>query len=213
MNTISKREFVDTFPVLRNAPGHLVQDILSKSAVRSFPAGMLIYSEGDGCSAVAFVLSGEIRVYKSAETGREITLYEIGRGETCILNASCVLAHTAYPANALSTKEGAMLLVPAGDFRKLMETSEEVRHFVFGIMSRRLATLMALIEEVAFGRMDLRLREYLSEKAEHGVLRATHQKIAGDLGSSREVVSRLLKDLERRGIVALSRSEITLLKS
>ncbi len=210
---ISDREFIETFPVLRNAPEQLVRDILSKAVVRSFPAGMLVYSEGDACSAVAFLLSGEIRVYKSAETGREITLYEIGRGETCILNASCVLANTSYPANAVSAKDGTMLLIPAVDFRRLMETSEEVRHFVFGVMSKRLSTLMALVEEVAFGRMDLRLREYLSEKAEHGVLRTTHQKIAGDLGTSREVVSRLLKDLEHKGVVALSRSEITLLKT
>ena len=174
---------------------------------------MLIYSEGDTCADIAFILAGELRVYKAAEGGREITLYEIGRGETCILNASCVLANTSYPANAVSIKEGAMLLLPADDFRKLMETSEAVRHFVFGIMSRRLTTVMALVEDVAFGRMDIRLREYLSEKAEHGILRSTHQKIAGDLGTSREVISRLLKDLERKGMVALSRSEITFLKS
>lgn len=213
MGIISYREFIETFQALRNAPERIVENILSKATARSFPAGMLIYSEGDACAAIAFVLTGEIRVYKAAEGGREITLYEIGRGETCILNASCVLANTSYPANAVSVKEGAMLLLPADDFRRLMETSEDVRHFVFGIMSTRLTTVMALVEEVAFGRMDIRLREYLSEKAEHGILRSTHQKIAGDLGTSREVISRLLKDLERKGIVALSRSEITLLKS
>jgi CRP/FNR family transcriptional regulator len=172
---------------------------------------MLIYTEGDACSAIAFLLSGEIRVYKSAEGGREITLYEIGRGETCILNAACILSHTTYPANAVSTKEGSMLLVPADHFRGLMDTTMEIRHFVFEIMSRRLTTVMALVEEVAFGRMDIRLKEYLSEKAEHGVLKSTHQKIADDLGTSREVVSRLLKDLERKGLVALLRNEITLL--
>ena len=81
------------------------------------------------------------------------------------------------------------------DFGKIMHTSEEMRHFVFEIMSRRLAAVMTLVEEVAFGRMDMRLKEYLLEKAEHGVLISTHQKIADDLGTSREVVSRLLKDL------------------
>jgi CRP/FNR family transcriptional regulator len=211
MNAISPDEFIRIFPALSNAPGQLVAHILSKAMLRSFPAGMLIYSEGDACSAIAFILSGEIRVYKATEGGREITLYEIGSGETCILNASCVLAHTPYPANAVAAKEGSMVLVPADEFRRLMETSEEVRHFLFEIMSRRLATVMALVEEVAFGRMDIRLMEYLSEKAEHGIVRSTHQKIAGDLGTSREVVSRLLKDLERKGTVALSRGEITLL--
>lgn len=213
MGTISLCEFIEIFEELRNAPGRVVEGILFNAVMRSFPAGMLIHSEGDACAAIAFIIAGKIRVYKAAEGGREITLYEIGRGETCILNASCVIANTSYPANAVSIKEGAMLLLPANDFRKLMETSEDMRHFVFGIMIRRLSTVMALVEELAFGRMDVRLREYLSEKADRGILRSTHQKIAGDLGTSREVISRLLKALERKGIIALSRSEITLLKS
>ncbi len=212
MNDITPREFAETFQALRNAPEQLLREICSRAMLKPFPAGTLIYSEGDACSAIAFVLSGEIRIYKASEGGREIALYEIGRGETCILNASCVLAHTAYPANAVSAKEGVALLVSADDFRRLMETSKDVRNFVFGIMSRRLATVMALVEEVAFGRMDIRLMEYLTEKAEHGVLRSTHHKIAGDMGTSREVVSRLLKDLEHKGVVALSRSEITFVK-
>ena len=213
MNGLSHTEFIELFPALRHAPEGQIRDILSKATLSSFPAEILIYSEGDTCSAIAFLLSGEIRVYKVAEGGREITLYEIGRGETCILNASCILAKTPYPANAVSLKEGSMLLVPADAFRRLMDTSEDMRHFVFEIMNRRLTTVMALVEEVAFGRMDIRLKEYLSGKADHGVLRSTHQNIAYDLGTSREVVSRLLKDLERKGIVSLSRNEITLLKS
>jgi CRP/FNR family transcriptional regulator len=213
MNPLSYDEFVQVFPAFRNSPEGLVRDILSKAILRPFPMGMLIYAENDACSAIAFLLSGEIRVYKAAEGGREITLYEIGKGETCILNASCILANTPYPANAVSVTEGSMLLVPADDFRRLMKINEDMQHFVFEIMSRRLSTVMALVEEVAFGRMDRRLREYLSEKAGHGVLKSTHQKIADDLGTSREVVSRLLKDLEHKGIVALSRSEITLLTS
>src|SRR5208337_3697513 len=100
MGTISHHEFIDTFQALRDAPERLVRDILSKAILRSFSAGMLIYAEGDSCAAIAFILAGEIRVYKATEGGREITLYEIGRGETCILNASCILSHTTYPANA-----------------------------------------------------------------------------------------------------------------
>jgi CRP/FNR family transcriptional regulator len=213
MNGLSQNEFIELFPALRHAPEGQIRDMLSKATLTSFPAEMLVYSEGDVCSAIAFLISGEIRVYKVAEGGREITLYEIGRGETCILNASCILANTPYPANAFSLKEGSMLLIPGDAFHRLMATSEEMRHFVFEIVNRRLTTVMALVEEVAFGRMDLRLKEYLSLKAEHGVLRTTHQNIAYDMGTSREVVSRLLKDLERKGNVALSRNEITLLKS
>jgi len=213
MNGLSQNEFIELFPALINAPEGQIRDILSKATISSFPAGMIVYSEGDFCPAIAFLLSGEIRVYKVAEGGREITLYEIGRGDTCILNASCILAKSGYPANAVSLSEGSMLLVPADAFRSFMSTSEDMRQFVFEMLNRRLTTVMTLVEEVAFGRMDTRLKEYLLAKAEHGVLRTTHQNIAYDLGTSREVVSRLLKDLERKGVVAISRSEITLLKS
>lgn len=212
MNSLSYREFIDAFPAFGSLPERTVQDIISGAALKAFPTGMLIYTEGDACSAIAFLLSGEIRVFKTAEGGREITLYEIGRGETCILNASCILADTPYPANAVSLKSGSMLLVSADTFRKLMDLSQEMRYFVFDIMSRRLATVMALVEEVAFGRMDVRLKDYLSDKADNRVIMTTHQRIADDLGTSREVVSRLLKDLERKGILTLSRNEITLIK-
>jgi len=104
-----------------------------------------------------------------------------------------------------------MLLVPADDFGLLMGRSEDMRRFVFYIMSRRLTTVMTLVEEVAFGRMEIRLKDYLLQKAEHGVLRSTHQKIADDLGTSREVVSRLLKHFAHEGTLTLSRNAITLL--
>jgi len=213
MNSLAYKEFVEIFPTFRNIPQGLVMDILSRVSCRTFPSEMLLYSEGDICSAIAFLISGEIRIFKIGEGGREITLYEIGTGETCILNASCILSNTPYPANAVSSREGSMILIPADDFRSLMESSDIMRHFVFDIISRRLATVMALVEEVAFGRMDQRVREYVMEKAEGGVLRCTHQKIANDLGTSREVVSRILKDLESKGVVALSRNLITILQS
>lgn len=208
MKTISKNEFVEAFPVFRNAPDGVISSVLSVARYQAFPAGALVYSEGDACQGIAFLLSGEIRVYKTGEGGREITLYEIGRGETCILNASCILSHMNYPANAVSVQEGGMLLIPAVEFRKLIASSEAMRDFVFTLLSQRLTSVMALVEEVAFGRMDRRLMEYIEEKAENGELISTHQKIADDLGTSREVVSRLLKDFEKKGKVALSRNLI-----
>lgn len=207
---MTKTEFIKAFPAFRKSPDALVKEILSSARHQAFPQGVQIYSEGDDCAVIAFVLSGEIRVYKISQTGREITLYEIGPGETCILNASCILSGTSYPANAVTTSEGSMLLIPSADFRRLVAEHEEMRDFVFTLLSRRLSMVMALVEEIAFGRVDERLREYLIEKSENGALETTHQKIANDLGTSREVVSRLLKDFERKGQVILSRNSIRL---
>ncbi len=209
---MTNEDFVKAFPAFRGGLRSIVPKMLGAGRQQSIPRGAPIYAEGDVCQAIAFVLSGEIRVYKIGETGREITLYEIGQGETCILNASCILAHTSYPANAVAVSDVNVLLVPSSDFRRLVMEHEEMRDFVFTLLSRRLAAVMELVEEVAFGRLDERLIDYLIEKSENNVLEATHQKIANDLGTSREVVSRLLKDFERKQQVRLSRNSITLVK-
>jgi CRP/FNR family transcriptional regulator, anaerobic regulatory protein len=209
---MKKNEFIKTFPVFRNGSDEFLKELLVIARHQAVAAGKEIYSEGDSCQVIAFVLSGEIRVYKTGQTGREITLYEIGPGETCILNASCILSGTSYPANAVTVSDVTMLLIPSTDFRRLVDKHEEMRDFIFALLSRRLSGVMELVEEVAFGRMDERLVDYLIEKSENGKLDTTHQKIANDLGTSREVVSRLLKDLERKQEVRLSRNSISLLK-
>jgi CRP/FNR family transcriptional regulator len=208
---MDKKDFIEAFPLFRKAPEGLVGELISGSGFLTVPAGKQIYTEGDACTGIAFVLSGEIRVYKIGQTGREITLYEIGTGETCILNASCILSGMSYPANAVAVTDTNLLLVPSPQFRRLVAEHERMRDFVFTLLSRRLSGVMELVEEVAFGRMDVRLTDYLVEKSENGRLEATHQKIANDLGTSREVVSRLLKDFERKNKVTLSRNVITLL--
>ncbi len=142
-------------------------------------------------------------MYKIGEGGREIKLYEIFPGETFILNASCILSRGNYPANAVAVTDGAVLFIPEKEFRRLISAHEPMRNFIFSLFSRRFAAIMELIEEVAFGKMDKRLNEYLIEKSENNILDSTHQQIANDLGTSREVVSRLLKDLEKKGKVSV----------
>ena len=157
-------------------------------------------------------MSGEIRVYKIGETGREITLYEIYPGETCILNAACILSHRNYPANAVGLVDGTMLYLPEGVFKRLLAEHQVMRTFIFSLFSQRFGEIIELIEEVTFGKLDVRLEDYLIEKAENDALQTTHQNIANDLGTSREVVSRLLKDFENKGRIALSRNHIRLLQ-
>jgi CRP/FNR family transcriptional regulator len=207
----SMTDFVSTFPIFA---GHdqVVKDLMAQARRHKFPAGTHLYWEGDACAAIAFLFAGQVRVYKCGENGREITLYEIGRGETCILNASCILGSNSYPANAVTATAGEMLLVPAAEFKRLLGSHETLRSFVFSILSERLTEVMQLVNEVAFGRMDVRLLDYLLEKSCDGLVSATHQKIANDLGSSREVVSRLLKELEHQGKVSLARNAVSILE-
>ena len=210
MQKPSIAELTTLFPFLRPTP-ELAGALLHQGLSQAFPEGTNLYWEGDSCAQIVFLLAGEIRVYKAHPGGREITLYEIAPGETCILNASCILARTGYPANARTNSPVEALLLPAAAFTSLMETYPELRAFVFNLLGQRLTAVMTLLEEVVFNRMNERLGDYLLEKSADHLLESTHQTIANDLGTSREVVSRLLKDMERSGKVTLSRNAIRLL--
>jgi CRP/FNR family transcriptional regulator len=204
---ITSELLAQAFPFLKNN-SRLIREFAEQGLFKTLLPSTLIYAEGDSCGQIAFVLKGEIRVFKASASGREITLYEIGRGDTCILNASCILSNTGYPANALSLVKTEVLLLPALVFRQLLETYQEMRVFVYTMLSYRLTLVMNLVEEIVFNRMDNRLFDYLVECSENGIVSRTHQRIANDLGTSREVVSRLLKDFQTRGTLRFSRSHI-----
>ncbi len=211
MKQLVKEEFVNIFPIFRKSNDGLTDEILSAAVYKKFAKDAFLYLEGDSCSGIAFVLTGEIRVFKIGQIGREITLYEIFPGETCILNASCILSHQKYPANAVGISDGTMIYLPHNVFQKLIATHDVMRTFIFSLFSRRLTEIIELVEEVTFGKMDQRLTDYLIEKAENDQLHTTHQKIADELGTSREVVSRLLKDFEHKEKIFLARNLIRIL--
>ena len=200
----------DRFPPLAGDLA-LFEAIVAAAEHRVFAAGTQLFGRGAECGVVGFFLGGAVRVFAAGSRGREITLYEIAPGELCILNALCALSRRRYPAEARVLEETQVLVLPAADFRRLFVEHGALRDFLFGLFADRLVLIMELVEEVSFGSLERRLDDYLVERAEHDVVRLTHQAIANDLGSSREVVSRLLKDFERRGRVRLGRSEITLL--
>jgi len=205
-----KSSFLETFPYFRKVPGELVEAILAVSRYDRAPGPQILKKEGAELSEFVFLLAGEKRIYKTSESGREITLYEMGPGDICVLNASCLLSNSRLPANAESITDVEMLLMSAVDFHALMTGYEEMRTFVFSRISQSLVSIMSLISEISFGKMEERLSNYLVEKSENHKVRTTHLRIANDLGTSREVVSRLLKELERQGLVTLSRNIIEL---
>ena len=203
--------FVQRFPML--APDKRVEALIrSNGVVRKVNAGDVLYREGDECTHLPLVVSGELILAKHAESGRGITLYRVEGGESCILSTLSILNEETFPAEATSRSASTLLLVPAEVLRRLIERDSGWRQFVFSTYHRRLSGLIALIEEVVFGKLDLRLAELLLEMAaENGPsLRTTHQQLAEQLGSSREVVSRLLKDWERQQLVELRRGELTI---
>lgn len=189
--------------------------LLGSAMLARLATGDYYFHEGDVCSQIALVGQGDIRVFKTGESGREITLYHVGPGETCILTASCVLAGKQYPAHACAECDSTAIVFPAQAFRSWIATCEALRQFVFETLARRMADVMSLIEEITFNKMDRRLASYLLRRFENEgkplrIIHDTHEHIAAELGSAREVVSRLLKELERLRAIELARGRIIL---
>ena len=199
------------FPTLGSDAG-LSAAIAASAAAASLARGRDICREGENCSHLALVTRGTARVFKLAESGREITLYRVEPGECCILTASCMLSGRPFPANATVESNLEAALLPAPQVIRWMSESAAWRHFLWNLLAERLGDVIGLVEEVAFRRMDRRPAEYLAQHVLNGgkTLQATHQQIAADLGTSREVISRMLKDFELRGLLRLSRGRIEL---
>ena len=177
------------------------------------PAGAWIFREGLACEAYPIIASGRVRVQKTGANGREITLYRVGPGETCVITTACLMRDAAYDAEAVAETDVTAKVLPRAVFRELLATSESFRDFVFRAFSARLASLLARIEEVAFERIDRRLAQrILDAVGEDGAVAQTHRELAVELGTAREVVSRKLKDFERSGWIELHRGGFRLLR-
>lgn len=172
------------------------------------PAGTLLFDDRQTCEGFPFVVEGSVRVAKSAPNGRELPLYRVSPGETCIISSSCLLGHEDYNARGVTESDTLLMLMPKTTFDHLLGEAG-FREFVFHLFADRLADLMHLIEEVAFRKLDQRLAALLLGKGH--TLRVTHQHLADELGSVREIVSRLLKGFADQGLVRLSREQIEIL--
>jgi len=199
-------------PLLQRADARLERDFRETAFFVRIPAGRDVFVEGDHVEAIALLISGVVRVYKIGETGREITLYRFGLGQSCILTANAILSERSFPAIATVEREAEAVMIPADTFRDWVRRHDLWREFVFDLLSQRLVSVMALVEEVAFQRMDRRVAAFLLNRAQiQNPIHITHQEIAAELGSSREVISRLLEDLASAGLVHVRRGTIEIL--
>lgn len=176
------------------------------------PAGTKVFETGNTCSAFLMVLDGCVRVQMIGETGREIVLYRVEDGQTCILTTSCLLSGDLYSAEAVTECETTAVALPVQQFKELLNRSQAFRDLVFLSYGQRISNLVSLVEEVAFGRVDVRLAQFLRDRADdEGLLKKTHYELAVELGSAREVVSRQLKEFEKKGWIVLMRGQVKIL--
>lgn len=196
------------YPVLAQIPPDARDAVLATMAQHAqVPAGARLFDEGAPCQGFPLVLRGSVRVARGAANGRSLELYRVTPGELCVVSTSCLFGQQALTAHGDTTEPTDLVLLSPTGFER-WAAYEPFRRFVFGVFADRLADLMALAEAVAFQRLDQRLASALLG---HGAtLRLTHQALADELGTAREIVTRLLKRFEQRGWVVLGRERIEL---
>jgi CRP/FNR family transcriptional regulator len=205
---VSDSALTALYPVLATLPAALRTQVLEQAQTIVVPAGTVLFDEHQPCQGFPFIIDGGIRVLKPAANGRELPLYRVLPGESCIITSSCLLGHVDYNARGIAEAATTLVLLPRALFEQLL-AQPAFRDFVFHLFSERIAELMQLIEEVAFRKLDQRLAGLLLGRGK--LLHATHQQLADELGSVREMVSRLLKGFAEQGLVRLGREQVEIL--
>lgn len=205
-----KLRAIKAFPHLTELAEQDRATVLDAMSIGSYPAGTVMIEQGRRCRGAALVLSGVIRVYKLSSEGREITLYRVGCGETCILAVSCLLGGVDYPVIAEVEDDAEVAMLPIDILRNVMQHSEPWQRFIFASMATSMMDVLTVLDEVAFRSMDARMAARLLQ-CDKNRIEATHEQLASDMGTAREVVSRLLKELENRKYVKLMRGTVVIL--
>ena len=209
MNELLREKTFNLFPLFGSASQAVQAEFFDHGKLAKLPANQFICLEGNRCSCIPLVLEGSARVYKLSESGREITLYRVEPGQSCIMTASCILSGVEFPAFAATETEVQAIVVSPETLHRWVNQYEVWRQFLCSMLASRLAEVISVVEEVAFQRVDTRTAEYLLQSAgADGAIKKTHLDIATDIGTSREVVSRVLKEFEHKGLITLARGEI-----
>ena len=202
-------DWQDAFPDLAHLEPEALAILKAEGMRVHLPRGTVLFQAGTLCQSYLMMVDGSVRVQMVSESGREIVLYRVQRGETCILTSACLMTRSDYGAEGVAETDIDAVALGAPAFHGLLARSAVFRDLVFASFGARLIGMMALVEEVAFGRIDLRLARFLMDYRDAaGGLDITHQALAVELGTAREVVSRQLKEFERRGLVELARGRV-----
>jgi len=206
---LKERNYLDEYSSLRTLSQLVDPDILRAIRLITIPAGRPLFRDGEACENYLLILEGSARVQKLSENGQIITLYHLEAGHSCELTASCLLAERSYPAEAIAETDVRAAMLPKIYFHEALSRSPKFRRYVFSSIDKGMHDLVTLVEEISFGQMDRRLARRLLLSAGNGNrLHMTHHTLAEELGTAREVVSRLLKDFEHHGWVRLHRGWI-----
>lgn len=208
---MDKAGILEQFTFYREAPPSLRGQIAEAGTFAALPPGTTFYREGEMCEHFAVVGRGNIRVFKTAASGREMTLYRVQDGQPCLVNMLCILLGRPAMATAIVEAPTEAVVLDGATFHDWVNKNAVVRNYVFETMAQRLVEVMTLAEEIAFGKMDRRVAGLLVQRfSRDRAIAVTHEELAAELGTAREVVSRLLKDFEGMGAIAMARGRLEL---
>ena len=187
------------------------RELLLKHAMEaSMPKGVELFHQGDICKDILFLTEGYVRVYRSHISGQEITLYFLEKFEQCNVNLNSAFTQTPAVGTAVSESEIRGYMIPSKIVQEVYVNDPAYQQYIFKLFATRLETMALLVEDIRFKKLDDRIIKWIKENGKNGILNITHEALANHLGSSREIISRLLKSMEKDGVLTLKRGEIAL---
>lgn len=204
-------DWLSLFPGLGALEPEVRETLSARGQMVRHKAGTVLFGQGKEPQSLLLLTQGTVRVQKVGESGREIVLYRVSAGESCILTSACLLAYEGPAAEGIAESDVEAVAIPRTVFEDLVAASAGFRQFVFAAYAKRLTDLFMVIDDVAFQRVDLRLAQKLLERSggEDEII-TTHQQLATELGTAREVISRQLQEFQRRGWVRPLRGRLLL---
>ena len=208
LSPLELEQLAEVFPFVADMPAPDRESLVRQGVCVTLPENTPAFGVGSRCESFLLVTEGQVRVSVASEEGRELLLYRVRPGESCLLTTSCLMGKQPYPANGIAETKISAVVIPEALFQRLLVEVPPFRDFVFATFSGRIAVLMGLLQEVAFNRLDRRVAKYLLSLETESI---THHTIASELGTVREIVSRILKSYESDGLLRLARNRIVIL--
>ena len=209
MDTKDHERLHRIYPVIRELPAVLLKKVEETAKPVRAPAGQRLFADGSPCDNYPLLVEGTVRISKSSPDGHELLLYLFNPGESCVITVAALLGETSFKATGTAETKLFLFGIPRNVFMEMVLESPAFRIFVFSALSQRMSHLMALVDDVAFRRVDQRLASRLLLERQPGA--TTHQMLANELGTSREVVSRILETFQHSGMIRLGRKRIEIL--
>ena len=206
--------FKETLPFFKNLSEEEKNELILKSTVAKYEKGEIVHSKNSSCTGLLITISGNFRVFISAPSGRQITLFKLYDRDVCMLSASCAFQNLTYDVNLEAQSTATAIIIDSTLLKKLSQTNFDVMSYILNLTQDKLSEVMYVLEQTTFFSLDERITDYLLEQSRlqaSKTIYITHENIANELGSSREVISRILKKFEKGGKVEVSRGKIKLI--